>query len=163
MHTISLSELFEGNRKDEIFLLGKMKIPAERNYYTASFKLLNQGDDVYYTCVQHDYEKAKQCFYKAAIAETYRYENEQGDLFGVMDSFIYPLLSDNHALIERYMRYHQSPHGDAFNLHFGKAIQSFWFGDTASLAVHIEGLKKSGVKKVYLSLMPPQWKFLKDS
>lgn len=64
------------------------------------------------------------------------------DVFEIIDSFLYPLLSDNKKLIERYMSYNDSLQTSSFACSFGKAVQSAYLGNDTMLAESIEGLKK---------------------
>lgn len=62
-----LEQIFERSQKDEVFFLGKMQIPEQKNFYAGSFKTLNRENAGFYATIKKDYDKAKECYYKAGM------------------------------------------------------------------------------------------------
>lgn len=155
--TISLEHIYERNQKDEIFLLGKMEIPEQKPFYIGSFKFLDRDNAVFHAVINKDYEKARECFYRIGMTDAYLHEKLGQDVFlGSIDSFLYPLLSDNRKLIEKYMSYNNPSGLDSFITRFAEAVKSAYLDNESLLADSIAGLKKRGQKgfaKPYLGVV----------
>ena len=142
MDTISLDQSYKRSIDDEKFILGKIQIPKERPFFILSLKGINTILFLQKAFAEKDFQASKAFLYKVAMTNSYYHERLNGEIFNVLDTFIYPLLSDSGNLISRYLNYEKTEHPDSFSTYFGKAIQSVLKNDSHALQVSIEGLKK---------------------
>lgn len=74
----------------------------------------------------------------------------------MLNTFSFPILSDNYKLIKRYLTYHETGAYDSFTTRFAKGLQSIIKDDIPVLEEHIEGLKrrsKQGWGKQYTGII----------
>lgn len=142
MATISLDRSYKRSIDDEKFILGKIQIPEERPFFILSLKGINTIFFLKKAFLEKDFQTSKAFLYKVAMTNSYYHEKLNGEIFNVLDTFTYPLLSDSSNLISRYLHYEKTEHPDSFSTYFGKAIQSVLKDDNQALQVNIEGLKK---------------------
>jgi hypothetical protein len=151
MTYISLEESHPKDLKDREFLISKMAIKEHKPHYVSSFCNVNEFLATYCLYVSGEIDRAKDCYYEAAMAMVYCVEKLGHDPFGVKQS-LYAVLSDNNAIIERYSRYQTKETGEqgAFPVHYGAAVQAVVRNDFAELEKRIAVLLKrtqSGVFK----------------
>jgi hypothetical protein len=163
--TISLEEAYERSIKDERFLLEKVSISKEKPFFILSLKGVNSIFFLHKFFVENEIHESKIFLYKIALVNTYYYERLNGEVFNVLDTFTYPLLSDSSTLIKRYLHYDRTEYVDAFSTYFGKAIQSVLRSDFVALQFNIGGLKKWSTKgwpKQYAGIVTVFEGFLTD-
>lgn len=162
---MTMQEIFKRNINDEIFLISKMSNDEEAPFFVGSFKFLNLQNAIYYAFVDHNFDKSRNEFYKAGMVNALRHEKLSGEIFNVLDTFSYPLLSDSSSLISRYLSYERTEYPDSFSTYFGKAIQSVLKDDSQALQANIEGLKKwskKGWAKQYAGIVTTFEGFFKN-
>jgi hypothetical protein len=137
-----LISLFYENQEREQKKLEIIKDPAKKNFHILSFKGINTIFFLHKAFVENDIQASKVFLYKVAMTNGYYYEKLNGEIFNVLDTFTYPILSDSSNLIRRYLKYERTEHPDSFSTYFGKAIQSVLKDDQQALQSNIEGLKK---------------------
>jgi hypothetical protein len=90
------------------------------------------------------------------MVNAYYHEILNMEIFGVLNMFSFPILSDSHELIERYLGYSRAGYYGAFGTHFSKGLQAILKEDIPALEKHIDGLKrksKKGPTKQYTGLI----------
>jgi hypothetical protein len=92
--------------------------------------------------INSDLQTAKDCLYKIGMTNAYYHEVYNGEIFNVLDTFVYPVLAGSQSLIDRYLRYTKTQHEDSFSTYFGKAVQCLWRKDEQGLAGNITGMEK---------------------
>jgi hypothetical protein len=135
-----LEEVFVKTQQDEVFLLGKISIPAEKEYFVGSLEFTNVDLALYNLFVSKSTDLARGNFYKAGMVVAYMHEFYNEDIF-LIRFFTYPILSDSSQLIEKFVEYKRSKWGNTFGAYFGWAIQSVLKRDKESLKINIEGLE----------------------
>ncbi len=92
--------------------------------------------------IDNEIQKSKQLLYVIALINAYYSEVGNRDVFGELNTFVFPILSDNKSIIERYVKYESIDYHDAFSTSFGKSIQSVILKNDDSLSLNIRGLEK---------------------
>ncbi|MBV7441462.1 hypothetical protein KRX57_08505 [Weeksellaceae bacterium TAE3-ERU29] len=86
--------------------------------------------------------ESKQFLYVIGLLNSYYAEFGNRDIFEVLNTFTFPVLSDNVELINRYMNYKPTIYKDTFATYFGKSIQAVISKDDETLSMNIKGLQK---------------------
>jgi len=150
MAYIDIETVFKRNIKDESFLLSKMKIDEERNFFVNSFYLLNELNAVYFIYIKDNPEEARNCFYKVAMTNAYCYEKLNQEIFSSVQFILYPLLSDNTDVINYSLSYkNRTPAIQTFNVYFGQAAQNVLEDNKEGLSENISGLVKRSKTGVF--------------
>ena len=137
-----LKTLYSENQEREKKKLEIIADPIKKPFHILSFKGINTIFFLHKAFIEKDFHASKAFLYKVAMVNSYYYETLNGEIFNVVDTFTYPLLSDSSNLIDRYLHYEKTEHPDSFSTYFGKAIQSVLKDDSQALQFNIEGLKK---------------------
>ena len=90
--------------------------------------------------------------YKIGMVNSYYSEMCKRDIFEVLNTFTFPILSDSKELINRYLKYEVLEYQDAFSTYFGQSIQAVLKQNDAELTRTIEGMNnhsKEGWEKNY--------------
>jgi len=159
MATISIEEAYNNSIKRELFTLEKIKNVDERIYWTLGFIGPNSDFFLYNFFIANDVQKSKNYLYKIGMVNAYYHEVLKMGIFGMINIFTFPILSDSSKLIERYLTYHEIgtyDHYDWFTTHFAKGVQSILKDDMPRLETHIDGLErrsKRGDAKLFVGLI----------
>ena len=153
----TLEERYNELIKENIFNVEKMFVKEEKKHYVFSFYLSNNFQAVYFLYIDNNIEKAKNCYYEAAMAYSYYHEVLKYNFFSTLGVPSVYLLCDNPQIITRFCQYTDSPEmvkvGPLF-YQIGKAIQAVLLDDQILLLSSIEMLKKrtkSGIGKYFLA------------
>jgi len=134
----------------EQFSNDKMRIeeilrPLKKDNRVMSFILTNPILAVCNIYLFQDYQKAKNHFYEAALANSYYHEILKYELFTTLHTSANFLLSDNKELIEKFCTFSDlqaAQKGGSIFYQMGKAIQHSILNDDVSLLADIEMIKK---------------------
>lgn len=147
-----LKEVFAKSQQDEVFLLSKILIPAEKEYFVGSLEFTNVDLALYNLLVGKSADLARGNFYKAGMVAAYMHDFYNEDIF-LIRFFTYPILSDSSQLIKKFTEYKKSKWGNTFAAYFGWTIQAVLKKDLESLKINVEGLEntcRKGWEKKYL-------------
>lgn len=156
MGTISLNKAFERDISNEIYWLNKIDNPIEKEYSLASLSNINRVFFLYSYFYDKNLKQSKNHLYKVAMCKAFYIEMAKLNAYEVLNTFIFPVLSDSTEVIERYKNYpfpKMEYAIDSFNTRFAQAIQSILRDDYKSLEQHIEILYKrsrKGWEKQYI-------------
>lgn len=137
-----------------------MQDREQRHHFIGNFCLHNQLIATYYIYKARDIEKAKSCYYEAALAQAYCIEKLNHDPFRTLGRVLYCVLSDNQDLINRYTAYQATPEYERVKdifYYLGMSVQSVLKDDPETLFASIEGIKKRGsgrIAKVFAGAVP---------
>ncbi len=125
----------------------KSKLPLAVNkeifyHHCLSFKGINAIFFINSYYLNNDIRSAKNCLYKIGMTNAYYHEMYNGEIFNVLDTFVYPILAGSQSLIDRYSAYTKTQHEDSFSTYFGKGVQSIWRKDRHELSSNISGMEK---------------------
>lgn len=165
MATISLEQSYKRSLEDENFIFGKIQILEERPFFILSLKGINTIFFLQKAFIERDFQASKAFLYKVAMTNSYYHEKLNGEIFNVLDTFTYPLLSDSSNLVDRYLHYEKTEHPDSFSTYFSKAVQSVLKDDGQALQANIDGLKKwskKGWAKQYYGIVTTLEGFLAE-
>ena len=126
-----------------------MNDKAQKNYYIGNFCLHNQLIATFYIYKEGNLEKAKNCYYEAALAQAYGIEKLGHDPFRIVSNMLYCILSDNKILINKFVNYKPTPeyeHVKDIFFHLGTAMQAVLKDDKETLLTSIEGIKKRSTR-----------------
>jgi hypothetical protein len=160
-----LKTLYSESKEREKKKLEIIEDAAKKPFHILSFKGINTIFFLKKTFVENDIQAGKGFLYKIAMTNSYYHEKLSGEIFNVLDTFTYPLLSDSSNLINRYLSYERTEHPDSFSTYFGKSIQSVLSDDNRALEANIEGLRKwskKGWAKQYAGIVTAFEGFLKN-
>ncbi|OQP49785.1 hypothetical protein A4H97_28255 [Niastella yeongjuensis] len=152
-----LDQLLSDNKAREAKKLALIMDPAKKPFHILSFIGINEVYFIYKAFVEGDFKAARQHLYNMGMTNAWYYEKINGEIFDVLATFTYPLLSDSSFLIERYLTYTRMDSPGSFAACFGKAIQNVLKNDIDGLSLNIEGLKKrsgQGWEKNYNGVIP---------
>ena len=133
---------FCGKRK---FLETKMEFKNDREIYIRNFFFIDEFEAVYSIYKQNDLAKAKNCYYEASMALAYCVEKLGHSPFGILRHSLYPVLSDNNKIIQKYCSYRATANEEkleAFPIHFGYAVQTVLNDNNKDLQHHIGWMTK---------------------
>jgi len=159
MATISIEEAYKRFDNDERFLFEKIKDPEMMVHYVLSFRGVNSVYFLYNFFIEKEFQKSKNYLYKIGMVNAYYHEVLKMGIFGMINIFTFPILSDSSKLINRYLTYHKTgtyDHYDWFTTHFAKGIQSILNDDMNTLETHIDGLRrrsKRGDAKLFTGMI----------
>ncbi|UXP33177.1 immunity 49 family protein [Reichenbachiella agarivorans] len=139
---MSLERAIEQSKSDESFLLEKVIIPKEKLSFVLSLKSVNEYFFLGKAFIENDIQGSKAYLYKMGMVNSYYSEIGSRDIFEVVNTFTFPILSDSSTLISRYLTYEPIQYFDAFSTFFGQAVQSVMKKDNLSLERSILGLEK---------------------
>ncbi len=142
MATIPLNEIVSRSITDEQFILSQSSDKAAFEFYVLSLKGINSYFFIENLFVKDNIGNAKNCLYKIGMTNAYYHEVYNGEIFNVLDTFVYPVLAGSQTLIDRYLAYTKTQHEDSFSTFFGKGIQCIWRKDNEGLARCVTGLEK---------------------
>ncbi len=125
--------------KAKIFLASNKEIFY---HHVLFFKGINAVFFLNSCYINNDLQTAKDCLYKIGMTNAYYHEVYNGEIFNVLDTFVYPVLAGSQSLIDRYLHYTNTRHEDSFSTYFGKAVQYLWRKDEQGLARNINGMEK---------------------
>jgi hypothetical protein len=142
--TYTLEEMHESYVIDEIRYLQKMKDPKEKRFRIGFLNLNNEGFALHSMYVLHNFQKARNDFYKAAVCGEYMvtYYDE------LMDTTIYKicsaLLSDNSRVIYHYSTLRNKAWSNTFIGHqFNASIQAVLLDDDQELEIQLGRMQKT--------------------
>jgi len=156
METISVEEAYSDSIERERFTLEKMKNVDERIYWVLGFRGINSDFFLYSLFIENNVQKSKNYLYKLGMVNAYYHEVLKRDIYSILNTFTFPILSDSSKLIERYLNYSKAEYYDWFTTHFAKGLQSILKDDMPALEKHIDGLQrrsKRGETKQYVGII----------
>jgi hypothetical protein len=157
MDTITIQEAFENEKKHLILLSDKMKNETASYHYIIAFKYMNILNATYYMYVEGNFDKARNEFYRASIAEAVAYQKYKHDIFTAMNTILIPILSDSSTVKNLYAGFDRTEMRSGISFHLVKSIQAIWLERSDLLEEHIAGLKKwtkRGWEKNYIGIVP---------
>ena len=156
MGVISIEEAYKRFENDEKFLFEKINDPNMKAHFMPQFNWVNSVYFLYTFFIEKDVQKSKNYLYKIGMTNAYLQKIDIIDVFNVLKTFTFPILSDSSKLIERYLTYSKTEYYDAFTTHFAKGLQSILKDDMSALEKHIEGMRrrsKKGDAKLYTGII----------
>jgi hypothetical protein len=166
METISIEEAYKNSIERESIKLEKMNNIDEQSYGRLfGLKGINLTFFLHSLFREDDVQKSKNYLYKIGMVYAYQHEILKMEVFSVLNTFTFPILSDSSKLIERYLRYSETEYYDAFNTHYAKGIQSVLRDDMSALEKHIDGLRrrsKRGYAKQFTGIVTSYDGFLNN-
>ena len=151
-----LIQIFKETKLREQKKLSLMKNPERKLGQILSFKGINEIYFLEKAFIQNDVMASKEFLYKMAIVNSYYSEIGKHDIFEVLNTFTFPVLSDCRPLIERYLAYEPIVYHDSFSSYFSQSIQTIIEGNDILLEKNISGLErhsKSGWEKNFVGLV----------
>lgn len=161
-----LMTIFEETKSREIKKLELIQNPIRKDSAIPSLKGVNTIFFVKSAFLDGDFVKSKEYLFKIAIVDAYFHEKLGGEIFNTLDTFTYPVLSDNENVITRYLNYTRTEHEESFSTSFGRSIQALLLNDSVSLKKNILTLDKwssSGWAKSFRGVVTSLKGFLNES
>ena len=137
-----LIRVFQETLHREQKKLSIIENPSRKFGQILSFKGINEIYFLHKAFVENDIQGSKEYLYKMGMVNSYYSEIGNRDIFEVLNTFTFPILSDSSALISRYLIYEPTQYFDAFSTFFGQSVQSVINKDMLSLERSILGLEK---------------------
>lgn len=153
---MELDKLYSRAIDDESFLMEKIKNVDDRFYFLLSLIPVNEIYFIKKAFIERDFQNSKQFLSVIGMINSYYSEFGKRDIFEVLNTFVFPILSDNIELIDRYMTYKPIVYHDSFATYFGKCIQAIIRKNNDDVLVNIKGLEKhskSGWEKNFSGLV----------
>ncbi len=139
---MTLNEVYLQAVADEVFLLEKVRNIDEREFFLLSLTDVNEDYFLKKAFIDNEIQESKQFLYVIALVEAYYSEVYRRDIFGALNTFVFPILSDNKSIIDRYIKYDSIDYYDDFSTSFGKCIQSVILENKDNLSLNIKVLEK---------------------
>lgn len=140
--TEHLITVFQEAQQREQKKLSIIENPDRKFGQILTFKGINEIYFLHKAFVENDIQGGKEYLYKIGMVNSYYSEIGNRDIFEVLNTFTFPILSDSSTLLNRYLTYEPIQYFDAFSTYFGQAVQSVIKKDILRLERSILGLEK---------------------